>query len=77
MKGVDRIEILSLTPRVCNALHSEGIHTVSDLLARDGWVLLDIKSFGVKALTEVRDALGRHGLALKDPTHATPLVITG
>lgn len=65
------ITALGYSVRVRNSLHREGIRTVGDLVARDGWDLLDIRNSGVKSLAEVIGVLAEHGFALKEP--AVPL----
>jgi DNA-directed RNA polymerase subunit alpha len=60
------IEELQLTIRSYNCLKREGIHTVGELVARSEADLLDIRNFGAKSITEVKDKLGGLGLNLKD-----------
>jgi len=60
------IEDLDLTIRSYNCLKREGIHTVGELVARSEADLLDIRNFGAKSITEVRDKLLALGLGLKD-----------
>ena len=60
------IEDLQLTIRSYNCLKREGIHTVGELVARSEADLLDIRNFGAKSITEVKEKLAELGLALKD-----------
>jgi len=60
------IEDLQLTIRSYNCLKREGIHTVGELVARSEADLLDIRNFGAKSITEVKEKLAELGLVLKD-----------
>ena len=60
------IEDLQLTIRSYNCLKREGIHTVGELVARSEADLLDIRNFGAKSITEVKEKLAELGLSLKD-----------
>ena len=60
------IEELQLTIRSYNCLKREGIHSVGELVARSEADLLDIRNFGAKSITEVKEKLGGLGLNLKD-----------
>lgn len=60
------IEELQLTIRSYNCLKREGIHTVGELVARSEADLLDIRNFGAKSITEVKEKLNGLGLNLKD-----------
>ncbi len=60
------IEDLALTIRSYNCLKREGIHTVGELVARSEADLLDIRNFGAKSITEVKEKLAELGLSLKD-----------
>lgn len=60
------IEDLQLTIRSYNCLKREGIHQVGELVARSEADLLDIRNFGSKSITEVKDKLAELGLSLKD-----------
>lgn len=51
--------------RTVNALHSDGIMTIRDLLGRRAEELLPIKNFGRKCLAEVRALLAEAGLYLR------------
>ena len=60
------IEELALTIRSYNCLKREGVHTVGELVARSEADLLDIRNFGAKSITEVKEKLTGLGLSLKD-----------
>jgi DNA-directed RNA polymerase subunit alpha len=60
------IEELQLTIRSYNCLKREGIHSVGELVARSEADLLDIRNFGAKSITEVKEKLAGLGLSLKD-----------
>jgi len=60
------IEELNLTQRSYNCLKREGIHTVGELTARSEADLMDIRNFGQKSITEVKEKLAELGFALKD-----------
>src|SRR6187402_2848655 len=60
------IEDLNLTQRSYNCLKREGIHTVGELTARSEADLMDIRNFGQKSITEVKERLAELGFALKD-----------
>jgi DNA-directed RNA polymerase subunit alpha len=60
------IEDLQLTIRSYNCLKREGIHTVGELVARSEADLLDIRNFGAKSITEVKEKLAELNLSLKD-----------
>lgn len=60
------IEELQLTIRSYNCLKREGIHTVGELVSRSEADLLDIRNFGSKSITEVKEKLAGLGLGLKD-----------
>jgi DNA-directed RNA polymerase subunit alpha len=60
------IEDLQLTIRSYNCLKREGIHTVGELVARSEADLLDIRNFGAKSITEVKEKLAELSLSLKD-----------
>ncbi len=62
------IEELNLTQRSYNCLKREGIHTVGELTARSEADLMDIRNFGQKSITEVKERLNDIGLSLKDST---------
>lgn len=60
------IEDLEFSMRSYNCLKREEIHTVGELAARTESDLLDIRNFGDKSITEVKEKLAELGLALKD-----------
>ncbi|WP_062200778.1 MULTISPECIES: DNA-directed RNA polymerase subunit alpha [Demequina] len=60
------IEELNLTQRSYNCLKREGIHTVGELTARSETDLMDIRNFGQKSITEVKEKLQELGFSLKD-----------
>jgi len=63
------IEDLNLTQRSYNCLKREGIHTVGELTARSETDLMDIRNFGQKSITEVKEKLAELGFSLKDSGH--------
>ncbi|MBZ2199578.1 MULTISPECIES: DNA-directed RNA polymerase subunit alpha [Occultella] len=70
------IEQLDLTIRSYNCLKREGIHTVGELVARSEADLLDIRNFGAKSITEVKEKLVGLGLSLKDsPADFDPTLV--
>ncbi|WP_061963600.1 MULTISPECIES: DNA-directed RNA polymerase subunit alpha [Demequina] len=60
------IEELNLTQRSYNCLKREGIHTVGELTARSETDLMDIRNFGQKSITEVKEKLAELNFSLKD-----------
>ena len=60
------IEDLGLLSRSYNCLKREGIHSVGELVARSEADLLDIRNFGAKSITEIKEKLSSLGLSLKD-----------
>ncbi len=60
------IEDLGLLSRSYNCLKREGIHTVGELVARSEADLLDIRNFGAKSITEIKEKLASFGMSLKD-----------
>ena len=60
------VEELNLTQRSYNCLKREGIHTVGELTARSEADLMDIRNFGQKSITEVKEKLAELGFSLKD-----------
>jgi len=72
------IEDLQLTIRSYNCLKREGIHSVGELVARSEADLLDIRNFGAKSITEVKEKLAELGLSLKDsPLDFDPTATVG
>lgn len=57
---------MQLTQRSLNCLMREGIHSVGELIVRSEADLMDIRNFGQKSITEVKEQLAKLGLALKD-----------
>lgn len=60
------IEVLDLSVRVRNALQRNGIETLTQLCDRTLADLFDIRNMGYRAVDEVRAALQREGLALRN-----------
>ncbi len=58
------IEILGFSPRTLNALINGGIGSIEQLSKCTESKLSNLRGFGKKALTEVRDALAKKGLGL-------------
>ena len=59
------VEDLNLSVRSYNCLKREGIHTVGELVSRSEADLLDIRNFGAKSISEIKDKLAELGLSLK------------
>lgn len=60
------IEILGLSPRTLNALINGEIGSIEQLVKCTESKLTNLRGFGKKALTEVKDALAPRGLTLAD-----------
>ena len=60
------IEILGFSPRTLNALINGGIGSIEQLSKCTESKLSNLRGFGKKALTEVRDALEKKGLTLSE-----------
>ncbi|MBV7294680.1 DNA-directed RNA polymerase subunit alpha [Corynebacterium sp. TAE3-ERU12] len=60
------IEDLEFSMRSYNCLKREQIDTVGQLAARTESDLLDIRNFGEKSITEIKEKLAELGLSLKD-----------
>jgi DNA-directed RNA polymerase subunit alpha len=58
------VDDLELTVRSANCLKAENIFYIGDLVQRDETELLKTPNLGKKSLTEIKDVLGQHGLAL-------------
>lgn len=72
------IEDLEFSMRSYNCLKREQIDTVGQLAARTESDLLDIRNFGDKSITEVKEKLAELGLALKDsPDSFNPSAAAG
>ena len=54
-----------MSVRSYNCLKREGIHTVGELVSRSEADLLDIRNFGAKSISEIKDKLAELGLSLK------------
>ncbi|MBU0981384.1 DNA-directed RNA polymerase subunit alpha [Patescibacteria group bacterium] len=60
------IEILGLSPRSLNSLINGDIGSIEQLVKCTETKLANLRGFGKKALTEVKDALEKRGLSLAD-----------
>lgn len=60
------VEILGFSPRTLNALINGGIGSIEQLSKCTESKLANLRGFGKKALTEVRNALEKKGLTLAD-----------
>jgi len=60
------IEILGFSPRTLNALINGGIGSIEQLSKCTESKLTNLRGFGKKALTEVKNALDKKGLTLSD-----------
>jgi DNA-directed RNA polymerase alpha subunit len=58
------VEELGLSMRTTNSLKRSDLHTLLDLAGKSEQSLLDLKNFGTRSVTEVRDALEKLGLGL-------------
>ncbi|MBI1957579.1 MAG: DNA-directed RNA polymerase subunit alpha [Candidatus Niyogibacteria bacterium] len=65
-KNKIRVEELDIPSRVANALSEASIRTVGGLIRRSGEDLKEIEGIGEKAVDEIKEALGKLGLSLKD-----------
>ena len=63
---------LGLSARVERALEDAGITTVGQLVEMTPSEVLALPKIGEKALSEIREALERKGLRLKEEVHETP-----
>jgi DNA-directed RNA polymerase subunit alpha len=61
-----RIDSLELSTRTENALTNAGIRTVGGLARKGKDDLLALEGLGEKAVSEIRDALARFGVTMKD-----------
>jgi DNA-directed RNA polymerase subunit alpha len=61
-----RIDTLELSTRTANALANAGIRTVGGLARKTSGDLLSLEGLGEKAVSEIRDALARYGLSIKE-----------
>lgn len=62
-----KIEEMDFSQRTFNCLRRAGLLTLRHLAATTESDLTGIRGFGKKSLTEVRDKLAEHGLAMKPP----------
>ncbi|HHH35481.1 MAG TPA: DNA-directed RNA polymerase subunit alpha [Gammaproteobacteria bacterium] len=58
------VDDLELTVRAANCLKAENIYYIGDLIQRTEVELLKTPNLGKKSLTEIKDVLATHGLAL-------------
>ena len=65
-KNKVRIEDLGLSERIVKALSDSSIRTVGGLVRRSSKDLLELEGVGEKALNEIKRAVGKIGLTLKD-----------
>lgn len=65
-KNKIRIEDIGLSERIVKALSEASIRTVGGLVKRTGEDLLNVEGIGEKALNEIKRAVGKLGLTLKD-----------
>ena len=61
-----RVESLGLSTRTANALTGAGVRTVGGLARKTAEDILAIEGIGEKAVEEVRDALSKMGVTLKN-----------
>ena len=72
------IEELELSVRVYNALKRTGISSIGDLLDmidKNGGTLTNLRNFGEKSMTELKEKLRARGLWPSEPDDDTPLVV--
>jgi len=62
---------LGLGPRAQKALFNLGATSVASITALSAADLMECRGFGLTSLTQIREALARHGLTLKGETLAT------
>jgi DNA-directed RNA polymerase subunit alpha len=62
-----RIDDLDFSVRTYNCLKRENIETLEDLVRRTDHDLMNIRNFGKKSLTEVKEKLMALGLSLREP----------
>ncbi len=58
------VDDLELTVRSANCLKAENIYFIGDLIQKSEFDLLKTPNLGKKSLTEIKDILAQHGLAL-------------
>lgn len=61
-----RIESLNLSSRTENALSNANIRTVGGLARKKEQDILKIEGLGAKGITEIKEALGKHGITLRE-----------
>ncbi|MBI3573815.1 DNA-directed RNA polymerase subunit alpha [Candidatus Kaiserbacteria bacterium] len=61
-----RIDSLELSTRTANALATAGIRTVGGLARKSTGDIRELEGVGEKAVEEIRDALARYGISMKD-----------
>src|SRR3989344_4555896 len=61
-----KVTALGLSARISGALETGGIKTVSGLVRKHAKDIVGMAGIGGKALAEIKEALGKHGLFLKD-----------
>lgn len=75
MKAPDaRIEELDFSVRTYNCLRKAGITTVQDLVQTSEQELMNIRNFGRKSLTEVKEKLAGMSLSLRPPREGEEVV---
>ncbi len=62
------LDALELSVRASNALESEGISTVGELVRQKESDLLEVRNFSERCLNEVKTKLAQYGLAIGMPT---------
>ena len=60
------VEDLDLSTRILNCFRSYEIRTIGDLASKSPDDLMAYRNFGRKCLDEIRDALAKEGLELKN-----------
>ena len=60
------LDCLNLSPRVLNCLWKADIHDIETVISMSDETLLNIRGFGVKALTELKGRLTSHYLSYSD-----------
>ncbi len=67
------IEDLNFSTRIQNCFRSHEIRTIGDLVAKTPFDLMAYRHFGLKCLQEVREALAKEGLELKNDYYSVIL----
>jgi DNA-directed RNA polymerase subunit alpha len=76
--GAKPIEDLELSVRVYNALKRTGISTIGDLLdmiEKNGGTLTNLRNFGEKSMSELKEKLRARGLWPREPEDEAPLPV--